>query len=298
MHVHNAVEPAAIHAGTDGDIRLGNLRYAAPVHINRYNQTPARALAAAGAPSPSPPRVASFRTPSGSSAVQFSGPWTCMSPERLLGLECSYASDVWSLGVCLLHLALGRCPYLESETSSISALRNAVIGGALRERLQQLERELSDEHLLAFIDVCLHPIPQKRPSLASLLSEFTFTQKGQSMSQDRIRMWLVGDTSFFAEDAALAAQEEFHRYTMLAQRTVTSGANLPVFSNAHIENRMPHVPVATPLKLQPSGQLLMGGGGGAMTAARLHPNSLRGPSRGRRATWSRCCSAFPPAFGL
>ena len=287
--MHNAVEPAAIHVGTEGDIRLGNLRYAVPVHINRYNQTQARTLVAPGA-TDSPPRVASFRTPSGSSAVQFSGPWVCMSPERLLGLECSYASDVWSLGVCLLHLALGRCPYLETETRSVNALKNAVVGGALRERLMHMDRELSDEHLLTFIDMCLHPIPQKRPTLASLLSDFTFTQKGQSMAQERMRSWLVGDTSFFAEDAAVAAQEEFQRYTLLAQRTVTSGAILQLFSNAHIENRMPHVPVAAPLKLQPSGEILI-----ADSSA-----SDSSPSAPKFVAWAKpgpSCNLEPLMFG-
>jgi hypothetical protein len=79
-HVHNAIEPAAIHVHTSGELCLGNLRFAAPVFVNRYNQTQARALESSAAASNSPPRVASFRTPSGSSALQFSGPWLCMSP--------------------------------------------------------------------------------------------------------------------------------------------------------------------------------------------------------------------------
>jgi serine/threonine protein kinase len=232
------------------------MRFAAPVFVNRYNQTQERAAESASI-SDSPPRVASFRTPSGSSALQFGGPWICMSPERVLGLECSYSSDVWSLGVCLLHLALGRCPYLESETRSINALKNAVIGGALRERLWKQEKELLDENFQAFIDACLHPMPQKRPSLSSLLADFPFVQKGQMQSQERLKSWLIGDTSFFAEDAAVAAHEELQRYMQLAQRTVTSGALMHVFSNAHIENRMPHVPVSTPLRLNPTGVVSM-----------------------------------------
>ena len=259
MHVHNAIEPAAIHVHSDGEIRLGNLRFAAPVFVNRYNQTHARASESSGE-AESPPRIASFRTPSGSSALQFGGPWTCMSPERLLGLECSYASDVWSLGVCLLHLAIGRCPYLESETRCISALKNAVIGGALRERLHVQDRELPDENFQALIAACLHPIPQKRPSLASILGDYPFMQRGQFQSQERMKSWLLGDMSFFAEDAAVAAQEELQRYTLLAQRTVTAGGGMHVFSNAHIENRMPHVPVATALRLNPTGVLLIGNG--------------------------------------
>lgn len=257
MQVHNAIEPAAIHVHTDGDVRLGNLRFAAPVFVNRYNQTQARASESSGV-AQSPLRIASFRTPCGSSSLQFSGPWICMSPERLLGLECSYASDVWSLGVCLLYLALGRCPYVESETRSINALKNAIIGGALRERLQIQDKEIPDESLQTLLTACLHPMPQKRPSLASILADFPFMLRGQSHSQARMKSWLNGDTSFFAEDAAVAALEELQRYTQLAQRTVTSGALMHVFSNAHIENCMPHVPIATSLRLNPSAVLSLG----------------------------------------
>jgi hypothetical protein len=279
VHVHNAVEPAAIYIHTDGELRLGNLRFAAPVYVNRYNQTQSRALDLSAA-SDSPPRVANFRTPSGSSALHFSGPWICMSPERLLGLECSYSSDVWSLGVCLLHLVLGRCPYLESETCSINALKNAVIGGAVLERLWEQDEEfrVPDENLQALIVSCLHPMPQKRPSLASLLGDFPFLQRGQLQAQERMKSWLVGDTSFFAEDAAVAAQEELQRYTLLAQRTVTSGALVHVFSNAHIENRMPHVPVATPLRLSPLAILSMGTG---------EAGAADSPSAPKYVAWAR-----------
>ncbi len=201
-----------------------------------------------------------------------------MSPERLLGLECSYSSDVWSLGVCLLHLVLGRCPYLESETCSINALKNAVMGGALQERLWEQDKELQDENLKALIAACLHPMPQKRPSLASLLGDFPFLQRGQFQAQERMKSWLIGDTSFFAEDAAVAAQEELQRYTLLAQRTVTSGALVHVFSNAHIENRMPHVPVTTPLRISPSGILSTGSG---------EAGASDGPSAPKYVAWAR-----------
>ena len=37
-HVHNALDAAAIYATAEGDVRVGNLRFAAPVLVNRYNQ--------------------------------------------------------------------------------------------------------------------------------------------------------------------------------------------------------------------------------------------------------------------
>jgi hypothetical protein len=73
-----------------------------------------------------------------------------------------------------------------------------------------------------------------------------------------MKSWLNRDTSFFAEDAAVAALEELQRYTQLAQRVVTSGALMHVFSYARIENCMPHFPIATSVRLNPSAVLSLG----------------------------------------
>ncbi len=45
----------------------------------------------------------------------FAGPFYHMSPERLLGLECSFAADVWSIGILAIELALGKGPYDMSQ---------------------------------------------------------------------------------------------------------------------------------------------------------------------------------------
>eukprot|EP00961_Rhodomonas_salina_P041928 563813-Rhodomonas_salina.1 len=45
-----------------------------------------------------------------------------MSPERLLGLDCGFPSDVWSLGILTLELTLGRLPYDMSEFAGPNAL--------------------------------------------------------------------------------------------------------------------------------------------------------------------------------
>lgn len=44
-------------------------------------------------------------------AVTFVGTSTYMSPERIQGSRYTVKSDVWSLGITLLELALGRAPY-------------------------------------------------------------------------------------------------------------------------------------------------------------------------------------------
>lgn len=51
-------------------------------------------------------------------ADTFVGTSTYMSPERIQGDQYSVKSDVWSLGVSVIELALGRFPFAENEDSS------------------------------------------------------------------------------------------------------------------------------------------------------------------------------------
>ncbi|KAF9066466.1 Pkinase-domain-containing protein [Rhodocollybia butyracea] len=48
-------------------------------------------------------------------ADTFVGTSTYMSPERIQGAQYTVKSDVWSLGISLIELALGRFPFAESE---------------------------------------------------------------------------------------------------------------------------------------------------------------------------------------
>jgi hypothetical protein len=80
-HVHNGIEAAALYATAEGDVRVGNLRYAAPVLVNRYNQShddPKAKTELESSDGRIVTHIASYRTPSGSSSLRFGGPYTCM----------------------------------------------------------------------------------------------------------------------------------------------------------------------------------------------------------------------------
>jgi mitogen-activated protein kinase kinase len=49
-------------------------------------------------------------------ADTFVGTSTYMSPERIQGAQYTVKSDVWSMGISLIELALGRFPFAESES--------------------------------------------------------------------------------------------------------------------------------------------------------------------------------------
>ena len=53
---------------------------------------------------------------------RFSGPFYHMSPERILGLECSFAADVWSVGILAMEIALGSHPYDFSQYQGVEGL--------------------------------------------------------------------------------------------------------------------------------------------------------------------------------
>ncbi|KAF8907407.1 kinase [Mucidula mucida] len=55
-------------------------------------------------------------------ADTFVGTSTYMSPERIQGAQYTVKSDVWSLGISLIELALGRFPFSESDDDSDSDL--------------------------------------------------------------------------------------------------------------------------------------------------------------------------------
>jgi hypothetical protein len=100
-HVHNAIEAGAIYASAEGDLRVGNLRYAAPVIVNRYNpphDDPKAKSELESSDGRVVSHIASYRTPSGSSSLRFGGPYTCMWVHLIPGIITINPSDLERLG--------------------------------------------------------------------------------------------------------------------------------------------------------------------------------------------------------
>lgn len=112
---------------------------------------------------------------SNSLADTFVGTQTYMAPERILGASYSVKSDVWSVGLSLLELAIGRFPF-ESEDGQQGA--RAVSGLGILDLLQRIvnepppklpESEAFPKSLHELIDHCLRKEPADRASLNDLL---------------------------------------------------------------------------------------------------------------------------------
>ncbi|KAG5177392.1 kinase-like domain-containing protein, partial [Tribonema minus] len=93
-------------------------------------------------------------------AHTFVGTAVYMSPERLRGEEYSFSSDVWSLGLSLLTLALGRFPLNVPKSNLYWHLMKA-----LPENAAGMSPCLRD-----FLRGTLHRDPARRPSVEQLLA--------------------------------------------------------------------------------------------------------------------------------
>lgn len=115
-------------------------------------------------------------------ADTFVGTSTYMSPERIKGAKYSVKSDVWSLGLSLLELAIGRFPF-DADGSSAGTRASAGPMGIL-DLLQKIVNEPAPRlpknkafppSLEKMIERCLIKDPDLRPSPQELLvSEHKF----------------------------------------------------------------------------------------------------------------------------
>lgn len=123
-------------------------------------------------------------------ADTFVGTSTYMSPERIKGAKYSVKSDVWSLGLSLLELAIGRFPFDADGTSAGTRASAGPMG--ILDLLQKIVNEPAPKlpknkafppSLEKMIEHCLIKDPEKRPSPQELLEE-SFMRAAKSTNVD------------------------------------------------------------------------------------------------------------------
>ncbi|KAI0093170.1 kinase-like domain-containing protein [Irpex rosettiformis] len=94
-----------------------------------------------------------------------------MAPERIKGESqnnvgtYTVSSDVWSLGLSMIEMALGRYPYPPTSYENVFAQLSAIVHGDPPE----LPDEGYSDHARDFVARCLHRLPELRPTYAELL---------------------------------------------------------------------------------------------------------------------------------
>ncbi|KAI0743747.1 kinase-like protein [Daedaleopsis nitida] len=94
-----------------------------------------------------------------------------MAPERIRGESqnnlgtYTVSSDVWSLGLSLIEMALGHYPYPPETYANVFAQLTAIVDGDPPELPEQFSNASRD-----FVARCLHKIPERRATYAELLA--------------------------------------------------------------------------------------------------------------------------------
>ncbi len=108
---------------------------------------------------------------------------TYLAPELMKGAQPSYASDVYSLGVCAFVLLSGEPPFhANSRTGRLKANLKSE-APAIRSRCTELPQQAADA-----IDRCLHKEPVERPASAeSLLGQLKTLVPAKNVSTKYVR---------------------------------------------------------------------------------------------------------------
>ncbi|QLQ78564.1 hypothetical protein HG537_0A08110 [Torulaspora globosa] len=93
-----------------------------------------------------------------------------MAPERIRSLNpdrvtYTVQSDIWSLGLSILEMALGRYPYPPETFDNIFSQLSAIVDGPP----PKLPRDKYSSEAQDFVSNCLQKIPERRPTYAALL---------------------------------------------------------------------------------------------------------------------------------
>ena len=91
MRVHNNITAANILVLRTGEVKIGGFSFSTKAFM-------------------------------GHTSCKFAGSFVHMAPERLLGLECGYKGDVWSVGILTLELLIGGSPYDMSRFTGPTAI--------------------------------------------------------------------------------------------------------------------------------------------------------------------------------
>lgn len=119
----------------------------------------------------------------------FIGTNAYMAPERILGGEYGIHSEVWSLGVSLLEMSLGRFPYLP-ERSRTTLMPFDLLQCIVNEKPPSLPPDRFSQELINFSSLCLQKIPRSRPGIESLLTH-PFLKLHDHNCEEVISSWVT-----------------------------------------------------------------------------------------------------------
>ncbi|EQL03670.1 hypothetical protein G6O67_003706 [Ophiocordyceps sinensis] len=197
-------------------------------------------------------------------ADTFVGTSTYMAPERIQGERYTVKSDVWSFGLSIMELAIGKFPFAASEQLSDEECAPAGILDLLQQIVHEPAPRLpkSDAFpgiLEDMIQKCLYKQPEQRPTPQELHDRDPFVQAAKRTPVD-LRQWAVGLLERDNRKSHLGPQLSPATQDLLRSSDSPTG-------HTQIEDRTIHTPT--------SGEIPIGGAG--IISPREQPS--RSPSR-------------------
>ncbi|KAI2630017.1 kinase-like domain-containing protein [Xylaria nigripes] len=196
-------------------------------------------------------------------AVTFVGTSTYMAPERIQGEKYTVKSDVWSFGLTIMELAIGKFPFAASEQLSDGDGAPAGILDLLQQIVHEPAPKLpkSDAFpaiLEDMIQKCLSKDPAERPTPQDLFDNDAFVQAAKRTPVD-LQAWAVGlmekdnRKSHLAPQLSPAQQELLRSGDSPSQQVDSNPTSTPTFGEIpiagaiisprdhypHISNRSP-----------------------------------------------------------
>ncbi|GAQ04839.1 dual specificity protein kinase FUZ7 [Aspergillus lentulus] len=172
-------------------------------------------------------------------ADTFVGTSTYMAPERIQGGAYTVRSDVWSVGLTVMELAVGRFPFDASDSSAGDRASAGPMG--ILDLLQQIVHEpapklpKSDAFppiLHEFVAKCLLKKPEERPTPRELYDKDAFLQAAKRTPVD-LQEWAISmmerhnRKSYLAPPAPKSLKEEAGHPTPLPKPAVSRPSRTP-----------------------------------------------------------------------
>ncbi|GAO15313.1 uncharacterized protein UV8b_04866 [Ustilaginoidea virens] len=216
-------------------------------------------------------------------ADTFVGTSTYMAPERIQGEKYTVKSDVWSFGLTIMELAIGKFPFSSSEQFSDEDCAPAGILDLLQQIVHEPAPRLpkSDAFpsiLEDMIQKCLYKQPDQRPTPQELFDREPFVQAAKRTPVD-LREWAVGLMEKDNRKSHLASQ------LSPATQDLLRLSDAPTCSAQSVEDRTVHTPT--------SGEIIIAGAG--ITSPRDHHN--RSPSRNGNGIGRPAVAIHHPGMG-
>lgn len=155
-------------------------------------------------------------------ADTFVGTSTYMAPERIQGEKYTVKSDVWSFGLSIMELAIGKFPFAASEQLSDAESAPAGILDLLQQIVHEPAPKLpkSDafpQILEDMIQKCLYKNPDDRPTPEELFVGSTFPSKGPLRATAHwSAIWLALMVLWFFRSAILLCKQRSGRLSTYA----------------------------------------------------------------------------------